>query len=366
MTPSPEGQEAPGAFLDRMLADFAARHRQTPKRPHRGRAFACRRLTAIERLIYGRHRGPVDTDDGQAYVEAALPYIAANAARHRRPITLAAWAKRLTPRFYAEAGPAWFQGRETSLRGFAFPTADQIARQLAVTYAEVRAFGLTTIGAVDRGKAQRLVERREKDRERKRLARLAAGMTPRAEALATAKPWTASGMSRSAWYAAGKPVALVAPAPWTDLSALFIGDGVRTKPSRGSATAEETTTATPWELAGVSRRTWFRHRAAAAAAAAVVPDPAPAIDTDDVPQAPAVVLEIGRVVVDAVQLATWQARFPGVDVLAVVKADAFTLNQPDNENTPWQDMAETYLSYEHFRVTTTPANEDENIGAEAV
>ena len=34
--------------------------------------------------------------------------------------------------------------------------------------------------------------------------------------------------------------------------------------------------------------------------------------------------------------------------------------------TPWQEMAETYLSYEHFKATTTPANEDEKISAEAV
>ena len=277
MTPSPEGQEEPGAFLDMLMADFAARHRQAPQRPHRGRSFACRRLTAIERLIYGRHRGPVDTDDGQAYVEAALPYLAANAARHWHPITLAAWAQRLTPRFYDAMGPAWFEGRETGLRGVAFATADHIARQLAITYAEVCAFGLSTVGAVDRPKHVRLVERREKDRERKRLARLAAGMTPRAASMAVVKPWAAAGMKRSAWYAAGKPVAL-ALHPRTDLSApiRMEKEGVRTKSSSDSANVK-TTTATAWELAGVSRRTWFRKRAAAAAA------PGLAHDNDDRP-----------------------------------------------------------------------------------
>jgi hypothetical protein len=83
-------------------------------------------------------------------------------------------------------------------------TADQLAWRYRVTREEREALGLTTIGAIDYGKAARTKRRRERDRQRKRAVRRAHGMQPRTEyeaaSLTHAKPWEGEGISRRTWY----------------------------------------------------------------------------------------------------------------------------------------------------------------------
>jgi hypothetical protein len=82
--------------------------------------------------------------------------------------------------------------------------ADQLAWRYNVTREERTVLGLTTIGAVDHGKAARTKRRRERDRQRKARQRQAAGAVPRDQYVATAirnaKPWEADGISRATWY----------------------------------------------------------------------------------------------------------------------------------------------------------------------
>lgn len=82
--------------------------------------------------------------------------------------------------------------------------ADKLAWRLRLTAADRKALRITTIGAIDASKAQRLARRRERDRKRKALQRAAAGAKPRAEyerqSVERAKPWIMLGISRRTWY----------------------------------------------------------------------------------------------------------------------------------------------------------------------
>src|SRR5262249_24966032 len=60
-------------------------------------------------------------------------------------------------------------------------SADTLAKRLNVTDAERQRLALTTIGAVDRSKAERQADRKERDRQRKEISRRARGVPPRAE-----------------------------------------------------------------------------------------------------------------------------------------------------------------------------------------
>lgn len=82
--------------------------------------------------------------------------------------------------------------------------ADALAWRLRLTKEERTMLGITTIGAIDHGKAARVKRRRLRDRERKAAQRKAAGAVPRQqyERSSTAKtqPWLAEGISRRTWY----------------------------------------------------------------------------------------------------------------------------------------------------------------------
>lgn len=90
-------------------------------------------------------------------------------------------------------------------------TADKLAWKFKITDAQRTRLKLTTIGAIDISKAERIKRRRIRNAEARRAARRAQGAKPRCEyeanSLNRRKPWQAAGMSRAAWYRAGKPTA---------------------------------------------------------------------------------------------------------------------------------------------------------------
>lgn len=87
--------------------------------------------------------------------------------------------------------------------------ADKLAWRLRLTEQDRVILRITTIGAIDCGKAQRTRRRQQQARAAKEAKRRAAGAQPRTEYEATsisrAKPWQQLGMSRATWYRAGKP-----------------------------------------------------------------------------------------------------------------------------------------------------------------
>jgi hypothetical protein len=83
-------------------------------------------------------------------------------------------------------------------------TPDGLAEWLGLSYATRQKFHLRTIGACDVGRAARKVLRKRQNRLRQETKRRAAGARPRTEyearSLSATKPWEVEGMSRRTWY----------------------------------------------------------------------------------------------------------------------------------------------------------------------
>lgn len=139
-----------------------------------------------------------DDDAGRDDIKLAVDHLAA-LAHPARAITrwLETWAPWLT----------LAEHRQIIADGIANQRhwkADALAWRLRLTKEERTMLGITTIGAIDHGKAARSKRRKERDRERKAAQRRAAGAVPRKQyesgALSKAKPWIAEGISRRTWY----------------------------------------------------------------------------------------------------------------------------------------------------------------------
>lgn len=80
--------------------------------------------------------------------------------------------------------------------------ADKLAWRLRLIEADRSTLKITTIGAIDMGKAERTKRRRARARMREQERRAAKGAKPRARYLASTigKPWIAAGISRASWY----------------------------------------------------------------------------------------------------------------------------------------------------------------------
>ncbi|CAO4137876.1 hypothetical protein DHODJN_00055 [Methylorubrum extorquens] len=189
-------------------------HRKSGPKPWskgKVRSFANLRLSGLSRLIQGRHYGPCDTDDGEAYYLGALPHLVAKSWAYgieEGRIRSREWAATWTPTLWAEKPAGWFDDQEQRLLGDfdnqdgrpSLPNADEFARALGITAAEVKAYDLYTIGAIDRLEAQRLAEKREADRQYQAVKRTLKGATPRSASISAEKPWLAYGISnRRTW-----------------------------------------------------------------------------------------------------------------------------------------------------------------------
>lgn len=174
-------------------------------------SFERQRLSEIEAVVEHRHNGPCDTDDGEAYLRAALPHILVEARQPGTPMhrtNAILWANRWTPRILDEVTLDWlneleheFATRPRLIR------ADTLAKMLGVTKAERDALGLTTIGATDWNRRQRVAARKRLHAERQKQARAkASGYKPRDKAASKIKPWIEAGFrSRRTWERHGKP-----------------------------------------------------------------------------------------------------------------------------------------------------------------
>lgn len=157
------------------------------------------RLNDFARLLRSRYGITLPDDDaGRDDLEPVLHHIAALPQPARRAMHwLEIWAPWLT----------LGEQREIVSKAIATArpwTADQLAWRYRITREERTMLGLTTIGAIDHGKRARTKSRKERDRQRKAIARRAKGAKPRAEyeaaAITNAKPWEAEGISRRTWY----------------------------------------------------------------------------------------------------------------------------------------------------------------------
>jgi hypothetical protein len=165
--------------------------------------MARRRINEMEMLIRHRHGVIPPTDDADMYL---FPV-----AQHLREIVpdsltahLSGWCARWAP----EVPKAQIEeiARRAAAKGYRFK-ADTLAHMLRVKDVERKELGITTIGAIDRPKKERidgrLKAKRKRDRERAMRNRRRRGARPRSEYLANClsqkQPWIAEGISRRTW-----------------------------------------------------------------------------------------------------------------------------------------------------------------------
>jgi hypothetical protein len=79
-------------------------------------------------------------------------------------------------------------------------SADRLGRHLHVSDFERSALRIYTIGSYQTPKAERVRQRKEKDRLHKQARRRASGARPHEQSLSRTKPWEARGVSRATYY----------------------------------------------------------------------------------------------------------------------------------------------------------------------
>lgn len=183
----------------------SAQHREIKRRYRRRSAprtkpqFASLRLRDLTKLIRARHGVELPNDAaGLLMVEIVAHHLA---MLNANPIDrINRWVDLWAP---------WYRIgelktlREEVLRNPKRWKADQLAWVLRLIEADRRALGITTIGAIDMGKRERMARRRQRSRARRMAKHRANGVKTRAEYLATVaspKPWIAAGISRATWF----------------------------------------------------------------------------------------------------------------------------------------------------------------------
>jgi hypothetical protein len=185
-----------------------ARKAEIRRRYARGRprfSWIGRRVVDLEAFYsdtYGQQLP--DNDNGRDLVRIMAHHLAQtfDDPRHSLPQALERWAPWLSI----------VDARELVADAIAKPRrwkADRLAWRLKLDDATRTRLGITTIGSVDVDAAERKRRREARKYQRKVARRRAQGATTRAEYLAAsvsrARPWMELGMSRAAWYRAGKP-----------------------------------------------------------------------------------------------------------------------------------------------------------------
>jgi hypothetical protein len=179
----------------------AERDRERGRRPV---TILALRLAELNRLLTDRHRGELlsDDDSGRDDVLVVAHHLAHLAADPARKIT--SWIALRAPWMRPDEIAAVISTVLAKPRRW---RADTLAKRLNVTQAERSRLRIKTIGACDATKLERAgmcrQRKLERQRERDRSRRRAAGRTPRAVylvlALTNTRPWTADGISRRTW-----------------------------------------------------------------------------------------------------------------------------------------------------------------------
>lgn len=157
------------------------------------------RLHDLARIFRSRYGVTLPNDDaGRDDLVVAINHLA-SLSRPRRPITLwiELWAPWLTAAEQRNiVGPALAHPQHWK--------ADALAWRLGLKAEERRMLGVTTIGAIDETRVDRIKRRKLLDKQRKAKARRAKGAKPRklyeAQSISNEMPWIAEGISRATWY----------------------------------------------------------------------------------------------------------------------------------------------------------------------
>ncbi len=151
------------------------------------------RKSQLERLFVDRCGGKIlpDDDEGRDYLRLMADHLAQLGDHY-----VAGWARGWAPwltddeldTLIEDVGPGKYW------------TKDALAKELNLDNATRTRLEIRTIGAVDRTKAQRAKDCREREAAAARSRRAKAGAAPHAASVEQAKPWSALGISRRTYY----------------------------------------------------------------------------------------------------------------------------------------------------------------------
>lgn len=176
---------------------FSERRRKG--RGARGRfSMAGLRCAELERLFAARYGHELPDDDaGRADVVIMLHHLARCAGDPRQRST--AWCAAHAP--WLAAAAELEAMLDDVIEKPRRRRADILAERLGLTAAERRRLRITSIGAIDQSKAERLADRKQRKRLASRERRRAQGARQRdAIPLTISQPWRSAGVSRSTWY----------------------------------------------------------------------------------------------------------------------------------------------------------------------
>jgi len=162
--------------------------------------MAALRVRDLLKLMRARHGHTLPNDaTGRANAEIIAHHLAALPGDQQRRISN--WLELWAP---------WMpiaQARALTTEATTKPKrwrADALAWRLHIIEIDRATLGITTIGATDCSKLERKARRKQRNRLRMQEKRRNAGIKPRAQYLADvkarAKPWEAAGISRATWY----------------------------------------------------------------------------------------------------------------------------------------------------------------------
>ena len=161
-------------------------------------------LSEIRDLIQYRHRGPCDTDDGEAYLRAALPWLVTKAGGFDAEDLeqhVAGWARADVPRLGLGLVRTCLEEalqRDTHKR--LWWSAQALGDLLHLTIAERERLHLTRIRPAGMTKRQFDKYQRERKSIREKARRIAKGVRPREQSKAQLQLWEALGISRATYY----------------------------------------------------------------------------------------------------------------------------------------------------------------------
>jgi hypothetical protein len=151
-------------------------------RKQNGVMLARKRLEAIAKLIPYRHVGTITRDEALTYFRAALPNLALLArAKGEETSGAFGWVKKHIPHLAFDYAEAFFHEADTKAMADEsyLPLSDEFATLLHIQAFEVKELKLRTVGAIDRLKPQRDMERKEANRVRMEKQRRVEGRPDR-------------------------------------------------------------------------------------------------------------------------------------------------------------------------------------------
>lgn len=161
-------------------------------------------LHEIGGLIQLRHRGPCDTDDGETYLRAALPWIIAKAGgflAEELEERVADWCRVAIPRLGRVAireGIA--EARERDRRRRLWWSAQELGDLLRLTADERERARVTRMRPASMTPRKFKAYQRDREAMKAKARRIAKGATPREQSKAALEPWGALGMSRATYF----------------------------------------------------------------------------------------------------------------------------------------------------------------------